>query len=312
LYDIFDEDLVAVIPDVEGVGVAFSKKPWDHLLFTGSTAVGRHVMGAAADNLTPVTLELGGKSPAIISPDVPMKDAAERIAFGKVFNAGQTCVAPDYVLCPRDRKDEFVSAFGDAFGAMYRNLENNPHLTGIVNDRQYNRLQDLRTDALVKGAREVKINPADESFENTRKMPISLLLDVTDDMTVMQEEIFGPLLPVVLYDTFKDALAFVNNRPRPLALYLFDYNKERAEHTLSHTHSGGAIINDTLSHVAQDDLPFGGVGPSGMGEYHGREGFMTFSKAKGVLYKPRFNSAKLIYPPYGRLIHRLIYKLFIR
>lgn len=312
LNTIFDEDHVAVFPDREGLGVAFSRKPWDHLLFTGSTAVGRHVMRAAADHLTPVTLELGGKSPAIISPDVPMKDAAERIAFGKVFNAGQTCVAPDYVLCPRNRRDEFLAAFDDAFNAMYPDLENNPHFTSIVNNRQYERLQRLLEDARSKGAREIRINPAGERFAATRKMPISLLLDVTDDMAVMQEEIFGPLLPVVFYDSIKDALAYVNGRPRPLALYLFDYNKERAEHVLAHTHSGGAVVNDTLAHVAQDDLPFGGVGPSGMGEYHGREGFLTFSKAKGVLYKPRFNSTKLIYPPYGRWIHRLIYKLFVR
>lgn len=310
LYGIFDEDHVAVVTGDADVGAAFSKKPWNHLLFTGSTAVGRHVMRAAADQLTPVTLELGGKSPAIISPDVPIKDAAERIAFGKVFNAGQTCVAPDYVLCPRDRKDDFVAFFLEAVGAMYGTLADNPDYTGIINDRQHKRLQGILEDARGKGAREVAANPAGESFAGTRKLPPTLLLNVTDDMAVMQEEIFGPLLPVVLYDSIKDALTYINDRPRPLALYLFDYNKERVEHILRATHSGGAVVNDTLAHVAQDDLPFGGVGPSGMGEYHAREGFLTFSKAKGVLRKTRLNSTKLIYPPYGGWIHRLIYRLF--
>ena len=312
LAKIFDEDHVTVLTGAGGLGSAFSKKPWDHLFFTGSTQVGRHVMRAAAENLTPVTLELGGKSPAIISPEVPMADAAERIAFGKVFNAGQTCIAPDYVLCPEKRMAEFEAAFTRAVSRMYPTMEQNTQYTSIINAGEHARLAALIQDAEKKGARIVRINPAGENFEATRKMPVHLLLNVTDDMDVMTEEIFGPLLPVVPCDTLSAAEAYVNQRPRPLALYYFDYDPKNADHILTHTHSGGAVINDTLMHVPQDDLPFGGIGPSGMGMYHSHEGFLALSKAKGVLYKPRFNSGKYIYPPYGRFIHSLIYRLFLR
>jgi coniferyl-aldehyde dehydrogenase len=308
----FDEDTVSVIGGAPGLGTAFSRLPWDHLVFTGSTAVGRHVMRAAADNLTPVTLELGGKSPAIVGRAVPVIDAAERIAFGKVFNMGQTCVAPDYVLCPRPAMDAFVTAFTAAVGNMYPTMAKNPQYTGIVNENAYLRIDALVADAEQKGARTVTLNPAGDDFSGIRKMPIRLLLDVNDHMAVMQEEIFGPLLPVMPYDTLEEAVAYVNDHPRPLALYFFDYEKKNADYLLTHTHSGGAVINDTLVHVTQDDMPFGGVGPSGMGQYHGQEGFQTFSKAKGVLYKSRFNSGRFIYPPYGGAIHKLIYRFFMK
>lgn len=312
IHETFDEDHVAVITGADGLGSAFSQKPWDHLVFTGSTAVGRHVMRAAADHLTPVTLELGGKSPAIISRDVPMEDAAERIAFGKQFNVGQTCVAPDYVLCPKDRVDAFVETFRECVARMYPVMDDNPQYTSIINPDEYERLTGLLTDAADKGAHIIKINPSDESFAGSRKLPIHLLLNVTDEMRILQEEIFGPLLPVVPYDTLKDAVTYVNDRPRPLALYFFDYNKANMEYILNYTHSGGVLINDTLMHVAQDDMPFGGIGESGMGQYHGHEGFLAFSKAKGVMIRPKFNSGKFVYPPYGTLIHKLIYKFFIR
>lgn len=308
----FDEDHVTVLEGAPGLGSAFSRKPWDHLFFTGSTQVGRHVMRAAAENLTPVTLELGGKSPAIISPAVPMPDAAERIAFGKVFNAGQTCIAPDYVLCPANRLDEFETAFAAAVGRMYPTMHKNPQYTSVINDGEYARLSALVRDAEKKGARIVKVNPGGEDFTDSRKMPVHLLFNVSDDMDVMTEEIFGPLLPVIPCDNTAAAIDYVNARPRPLALYYFDYDQAKADKVLAQTHSGGAVINDTLVHVAQDDLPFGGVGPSGMGMYHSHEGFLALSKAKGVLYKPRFNSGKYIYPPYGRFIHGLIYRLFLR
>ena len=308
----FDEDHVAVLTGAPGLGAAFSEKPWDHLFFTGSTRVGRHVMRAAAENLTPVTLELGGKSPAIISPEVPMTDAAERIAFGKVFNAGQTCIAPDYVLCPEKRAAEFVAAFTTAVTRMYPTMEHNSQYTSVVNAGEHTRIMALIKDAEEKGARIVTVNPAGETFEAGRKMPVYILQNVTDDMQVMTQEIFGPLLPLVPYKTLNDAVAYINHRPRPLALYYFDYNQENADYVLTHTHSGGVLVNDTLVHVAQDDLPFGGIGPSGMGEYHSHEGFLNLSKAKGVLIKPRFNSGKFIYPPYGRFIHSLIYRLFLR
>lgn len=305
---IFPEDLVAVVLGEADVGIAFSRLPFDHLLFTGATSVGKHVMRAAAENLTPVTLELGGKSPAIVSHDVPLKDAAERIAFGKTLNAGQTCVAPDYVLVPEDRVDGFVEAYKIAVLEFYPTLVDNPDYTAIINQRQVARLHHYLRDANDKGAKVISLYESGQD----RRMPFSLLLDVSDDMLVMQDEIFGPLLPIVPYSRIEQAFAYINQRPRPLALYYFGYNKAEQQRVLEQTHSGGVCLNDTLLHVAQDDLPFGGVGPSGMGHYHGHEGFLTFSKAKGVLIKQRFNAARLIYPPYGKTIQRWVYKLFIR
>lgn len=305
---IFPEDLVAVVLGEADVGIAFSRLPFDHLLFTGATSVGRHVMRAAAENLTPVTLELGGKSPAIVSHDVPLKDAAERIAFGKTLNAGQTCVAPDYVLVPEDRVEGFVEAYKTAVLGFYPTLADNPDYTAIINQRQLARLNHYLEDATEKGAKLISLYDSGQD----QRMPFSLLLNVTDEMLVMQDEIFGPLLPIVPYSRIDQAFAYVNQRPRPLALYYFGYNKAEQQRVLEQTHSGGVCLNDTLLHVAQDDLPFGGVGPSGMGHYHGHEGFMTFSKAKGVLIKQRFNAARLIYPPYGKAIQRWVYKLFIR
>lgn len=310
---IFPENLVCVITGDADVGVEFARKPWGHLLFTGSTSVGRHVMRAAAENLTPVTLELGGKSPAIISADVPINDAAERLAFGKAFNAGQTCVAPDYVLCPADRTQEFVDSFRTNFSRMYPTLKNNPDFTSVIDERQHKRLQHYLDDARKKGATVIEVNPADEDMsEGTRKMPIHLILNANDKMLVMQEEIFGPLLPIVPYAQLDEALDYINDRPHPLAIYYFGYDKNAQQYVLDHTHGGGMCINDTLMHVAQDDMPFGGVGTSGMGHYHGEEGFRTFSNAKGVFAKQRINSGKVIYPPHGSPLHRLVYSLFIR
>ena len=305
---IFPEDLVCVVLGESDVGVAFSRLRFDHLLFTGATSIGKHVMRAAAENLTPVTLELGGKSPAIVSRDVPLKDAAERIAFGKTLNAGQTCVAPDYVLVPQDRVGAFVEAYRQVVNRFYPTLADNPDYTAIINERQLARLNSYVSDATSKGA---LLIPLFEQGQG-RRMPHSLLLNVTDEMTVMQDEIFGPLLPIVPYQDLDQAFAYINQRPRPLALYYFGYDKREQNRVLHETHSGGVCLNDTLLHVAQDDMPFGGIGPSGMGHYHGHEGFLTFSKAKGVLIKQRFNAAKLIYPPYGKSIQKLIQKLFIR
>jgi coniferyl-aldehyde dehydrogenase len=305
---VFPEDLVAVVLGEADVGVAFSRLAFDHLLFTGATSVGRHVMRAAAENLTPVTLELGGKSPAIVAHDVSLKDAAERIAFGKTLNAGQTCVAPDYVLVPKDRVEAFVEAYKQAVTGFYPTLADNPDYTAIINPRHLARLNSYLQDATDKGARVVSLYGQGQG----RRMPFSLLLDVRDDMLVMQDEIFGPLLPIVPYERIEQAFDYINQRPRPLALYYFGYNKAEQKRVLEQTHSGGVCLNDTLLHVAQDDLPFGGVGPSGMGHYHGHEGFLTFSKAKGVFIKQRFNAARLIYPPYGKAIQRLIQRLFVR
>jgi len=305
---IFPEDLVCVVLGEADIGVAFSRLRFDHLLFTGATSIGKHVMRAAAENLTPVTLELGGKSPAIVSGDVPLKDAAERIAFGKTLNAGQTCVAPDYVLVPQDRVGAFVEAYRQVVNNFYPTLADNPDYTAIINERQLARLNSYVSDATSKGALLIPLFQQGQG----RRMPHSLLLNVTDEMTVMQDEIFGPLLPIVPYQDLDQAFAYINQRPRPLALYYFGYDKREQNRVLHETHSGGVCLNDTLLHVAQDDMPFGGIGPSGMGHYHGHEGFLTFSKAKGVLIKQRFNAAKLIYPPYGKSIQKLIQKLFIR
>ena len=308
LAQIFPDDLVCVVLGEAEVGMAFSKLPFDHLLFTGATSIGKHVMRAAAEHLTPVTLELGGKSPAIVSADVPLKDAAERIAFGKALNAGQTCVAPDYVLVPEDRVDGFVEAYTQAVRGFYPTLADNPDYTAIINERQLARLNAYIKDATDKGATLLPLYDQGQA----RRMAHSLLLNVSDEMTVMQDEIFGPVLPIVPYRGIDQAFAYINQRPRPLALYYFGYNKAEQNRVLHETHSGGVCLNDTLLHVAQDDMPFGGIGPSGMGPYHGHEGFLTFTNAKGVLIKQRLNAAKLIYPPYGKAIQKLIQKLFVR
>ncbi len=309
----FPKDLVAVINGEAEVAADFSSRAFDHLLFTGSTSVGKLVMRAAAEHLTPVTLELGGKSPAIISSDVPMIDAAQRIAFGKAINAGQTCVAPDYVLCPADRIQNFVDEFRTQFAEMYPNLRDNDDFTAIINERQYERLQAYLEDARSKGAEVIEINPAQESMKDgTRKMPIHLVLNATADMKVLQDEIFGPILPVVSYNGIDEAITYINDRPRPLSLYYFGYERDLQEYVIAQTHSGGMCINDTLMHVAQDDLPFGGIGASGMGSYHGKEGFLTFSHARGVFSKQRFNSGKFVYAPHGTAMHKMVYKMFIR
>ncbi|MBF0259587.1 MAG: coniferyl aldehyde dehydrogenase [Desulfamplus sp.] len=314
----FEQDHVAVMTADEGSGSDFSKQKWDHLVFTGSTSVGRQVMKAASLNLTPVTLELGGKSPAIISKNFPMQAAAERIAFGKIFNMGQTCVAPDYVLCPRVKVNQFVKCFSASISKMYPTMRDNLQYTSIINEHEHLRLQQILDDARKKGSEIITLNPKQEPYDsinstwhNSNKMAVTLLLNVTDQMVVMQEEIFGPLLPVIAYDKPEDAIEFVNSRPKPLALYYFDYDSRQVDYLLAHTHSGGVLINDTLAHVPQDDLPFGGIGDSGMGQYHGHEGFLNFSKAKGVLVKPRFNSGKFVYPPYGKMLHRFLYKIFL-
>jgi len=311
--EFFPENLISVTTGEADVAIEFSKKPWGHLIFTGSTAVGRHVMRAAAENLTPVTLELGGKSPAVISPDVPMNDAAERIVFGKAFNVGQTCVAPDYILCPSDRIEQFVESFKTNFSAMYPSIKENNDYSSIIDERQKARLEHYLEDAKNKGATVIQVNPKGEDFsEGTRKMPIHLVLNANDTMLVMQEEIFGPILPVIPYNQIDEAVNYINDRPHPLALYYFGYNKDAQQHILENTHSGGVCINDTLMHVAQDDMPFGGVGTSGMGHYHGEEGFRTFSNAKGVFAKQKINSGKAIHPPHGSLLHKAVYSLFIR
>lgn len=311
--DTFPKDLVCVINGDASVATEFSSIPWNHLLFTGSTNVGRHVMRAAADNLTPVTLELGGKSPTIISENGDMDKAVESIVFGKAFNAGQTCIAPDYILCPSNRVEHFVDRFQHFFAQMYPTLKRNKDFTSIVDNRQYARLQSYLDDAREKGATIIECNHADEDMKNgTRKMAIHLILNANDDMLVMQEELFGPILPIIPTNSLDDALNFINDRPSPLALYYFGAEKDEQNYVLNQVRAGGVCINDTVSHFAQEDLHFGGVGESGMGSYHGQQGFLTFSHAKSVFAKNHFNSTKFAYPPFGTVIHKALFKMFLR
>jgi coniferyl-aldehyde dehydrogenase len=305
--EFFAPEEFAVVPGDVEVGRAFSKLPFDHLLFTGSTAVGKQVALAAAENLTPVTLELGGKSPAIIDVDGDIAVAAPRIAFGKLLNAGQTCIAPDYVLVPRARVDEFVAESERAVTTMYPSLAANPDYTSIVSDRHYERLTRLVEDAKAQGATVIRISPTGEQPAALgRKMPPTLLVGVDDDMAVMREEIFGPVLPILAYDTPDEAIAYVNRHPRPLALYWFGNDTARRDRVLRSTISGGVTVNDTCWHFAQENLPFGGVGASGFGAYHGEQGFRTFSKDKPVFHQARLNAFGLFRPPYRRHFQTLI------
>ena len=307
LAESFDSNLVSVVLGGAELGQAFAELPFDHLLFTGSTRVGQLVMQAAAKNLTPVTLELGGKSPTIVHESYPIDKAAERIAAGKWLNAGQTCIAPDYVLVPEAKRGELVDALQRVVQRFYPTLKDNPDYTAIVSPSHWQRLRGYVEDAVGRGAKAIELNPKGEVLEgDTRKFVPTLLLDVNDDMKVMQEEIFGPLLPVLTYRTLDDALGYVNARPRPLALYYFDYDSGRTRDVLSRTTSGGACLNETNLHFGVEDLPFGGVGPSGIGAYHGPEGFETFSHKKAVLAQSRFNAAGLIAPPYGPRFERLL------
>ena len=310
LSEIFDEQDVAVIEGEADIAAAFSELAFDHLLFTGSTGVGKHVMKAAAENLTPVTLELGGKSPVIIADDMEIETAVERLIYGKCLNAGQICVSPDYVLCPTAKVDEFVNAYQKKFKSMYQTVKDNNDYGAIINERQFTRLKGLLSDAEQKGAK--IISASGEAVGEQKKFATQLVLNTTDDMQLMQQEIFGPILPVLGYDKLDDAICHINQRPRPLALYIMSFDKAAQQTILSQTHSGGVSINDTVMHVAADDAPFGGIGPSGMGHYHGFEGFQTFSHAKTVLKKGWFDAGKFIQPPYGTKVHQLLFKFFLR
>ncbi len=284
------------------VAQAFCALRFDHLLFTGSTAVGRQVMGAAAQNLTPVTLELGGKSPALIAPGYPLEHAAERIAAGKCFNAGQTCVAPDYVLVPRASRDAFVRALMASFKRRYPELNLNPDYTAIVNARQAARLRDWLEDARAHGAAVLQHRPDHtEPPPGVEVIAPTVILDPPDEAQVMREEIFGPLLSVKSYDDFDAAIDYIRARERPLAFYPFDRDAKRLERTLDQVLAGSVCVNDTLIQFGQHALPIGGVGASGMGHYHGRDGFLTFSKAMPVLRQSRLNGMAMFDPPYRRL-----------
>jgi coniferyl-aldehyde dehydrogenase len=304
----FGPEQVAVIAGGAEVGEAFARLPFDHLFFTGSTSVGRLVMRAASENVVPVTLELGGKSPVLIDPDYPLERAVRSTAHGKLFNAGQTCIAPDYVLLPEVSATRFAALFTAQVQRYFPRLLDNPDYSSIVNRRHYDRLKAIVEDARAKGAEVTEINPAGEDFrsELTHKLPPTLLTKVTDDMAAMQDEIFGPVLPIRTYRTFDEALGYINDHPRPLALYYFGHDQARRRAVLTRTTSGGVTVNDIFLHYLQEDLPFGGVGPSGMGAYHGREGFQTFSHRKAVFEQAAFNTGGLLRPPYGKRMERII------
>ena len=303
----FREDEFAVVEGDADIGQAFSALAFDHLFFTGSTAVGRKVAQAAAANLTPVTLELGGKSPAVFDATADFASSVPRLMVGKLLNAGQTCIAPDYALVPAARLDEFIAAATATVHDLYPQVSTNPDYTSIVNARHFARLTGLLDDARSKGARIMPLGEAGARTDTTpRRLVPTLVAGVTDDMAIMREEIFGPLLPIETYSTPDDAIAKINARPHPLALYWFGADRGHRERMLRQTLAGGVTVNDTLWHFAHEGLPFGGVGASGSGQYHGEHGFVTFSKAKPVYAQSRFAPTRLLYPPYGRVFERVL------
>jgi coniferyl-aldehyde dehydrogenase len=313
LADLFAEDQVATIVGGSDVGAAFTRLPFDHLFFTGSTSVGRIVMRAAAENLTPVTLELGGKSPCVVGEDASLRSAVESIAYGKLLNAGQTCIAPDYILLPEARLEEFIQVAGETVGKFYPTLKTNSNYTSIVNDRHYRRITQYLEEAKARGVRTVELNPAHETFEpGLRKLPPTLVIEPGDDLAIMREEIFGPVLPIKTYRRLGDAIDYINRHPRPLALYYFGADAGKRDEVLRRTTSGGASINETLFHIVVEGLPFGGVGASGIGAYHGEFGFQTFSHRKGVFLQSRWNGAKLLRPPFNKITDFMIKTLLRR
>jgi len=309
IHKYFKPEVLRVFNGEAEVGAQFTSLPFDHIIFTGSTGVGRHVMRAASENLTPVTLELGGKSPTVVGKSADIQKTANRIMHGKVLNAGQICTAPDWVLIPEGKEDAFVEASNNAVSAMFPDgMKHNDDYTSVINQRHYDRLQGLIKDAEEKGGKVVAINPKNEDFSQQphHRMPPHLILNPTDDMRVMQEEIFGPVMPVKTYSNTNEAIADINARPRPLALYYFGEDKTERDAVIDKTTAGGVTVNDTIFHVAQEDLPFGGVGPSGMGSYHGIDGFKTFSHAKGILHQTGFEVIKMLRPPYDKTFKKQV------
>jgi coniferyl-aldehyde dehydrogenase len=304
----YDETEVAVFPGGPEVGAAFSKLPFDHLLFTGATSIAYHVMKAAAENLVPTTLELGGKSPVILSKNADYDLAAKRVMMGKTLNAGQICLAPDFVMVPKERAGDFTAAADAAVRKMYPTLKDNPDYSSVINQRHYDRLMGYIADAKAKGAEVIELNPAKEDFRQQpfHKIPPTLVLNPTDDMQIMKDEIFGPLLPVKTYGALDEAVEYVNAHARPLGLYYFGTDSAEQEKVLSRTTSGGVTINDVVMHVSMEDLPFGGIGPSGMGAYHGVDGFRTFSHAKAVYQQPARDLTAMMRPPYGAAVQKML------
>jgi coniferyl-aldehyde dehydrogenase len=310
----FADDEVIIINGAVSVAQQFCALPFDHLIFTGSGKVGSEVMRMASANLTPVTLELGGKSPAIIGPQADLRHAVTRIISGKLLNAGQTCIAPDYVLLPKGQEQAFIDCARELVARNYPALNDErlptDDYSSIINERHFARLLDLCADAQAQGA---QLHPLTQRAPHaqTRLLPPQILTQVTAQARIMQDEIFGPLLPLVTYDSLDEAIALINSKPRPLALYVFETDQVALDQVLQQTVAGGVTVNDTLLHIAQEDLPFGGVGASGMGAYHGETGFRNLSHMKPVFRQSRVNGMRLFSPPYGKLF-ALLMKFMIR
>ncbi|MEM8500021.1 MAG: coniferyl aldehyde dehydrogenase [Pseudomonadota bacterium] len=308
--DAWSPNEVSIFTGGPEVGSAFSSLPFDHLLFTGATSIAKHIMAAAAKNLVPVTLELGGKSPVMISRTADLEQAVGRIMLGKTLNAGQICLAPDYLMVPEEKLDEVVAEIQKAVAVMYPKLLDNNEYTSVINDRHFQRLQANLQDAKEKGAELVECNPSNEDFSAQAgyKIPPTVIKNPNDDMRVLEEEIFGPLLPIRTYKDFDECIDYVNARPRPLAAYYFGNDSKEERTVLDRTTSGGVCLNDVIMHIMQEDLPFGGVGPAGMGSYHGYDGFKTFSHAKAIFKQAKVNVAKLggMLPPYNETTQKTI------
>jgi coniferyl-aldehyde dehydrogenase len=295
----FPRDKLAFFDETGGVGIEFSKLKFDHLLFTGSGATGRAVMAAAAQNLCPVTLELGGKAPAIVCDDFPLRKATERLMFVKCLNAGQICTTVDYLFLPKGKTTEFVTLAKEIVTARYPTIDS-PDLTSIIDDRAFDRLTAALDDAQARGATLVQLVPGKKWDAATRKIAPHIVLNAPEDCLLRQREIFGPFLPIIEYSTLEEPIQYINDRPRPLAIYPFSNDRDKIQTLLDRVMSGGVSVNDALFHVGQADLPFGGVGDSGMGHYHGYEGFTTFSKLRPVFYQAPFSAIKFLWPPYGK------------
>ena len=301
----YDPAEIAIFDGGPEVGQAFSNLPFDHMIFTGATSIARHILTAAARNLVPVTLELGGKSPVVISRSADIEKSLGRIMTGKTLNAGQICLAPDYLLVPEEKLHEVIAAAQKAVAQMYPRILDNPQYTSVINERHFERLNGYLAEASERGQKIIPINPAKEDFstqQGTLKIPPTLIPEPADDLKMMEEELFGPLLPIRTYNNFEETISYINSKPRPLAAYYFGDDKQEETALISRTTSGGVCINDVVMQVAQEDLPFGGVGPSGMGAYHGLKGFQTFSHAKSIYRQSSINIAKLggMLPPYGK------------
>ena len=304
----FDADEIAVVLGGPETGASFSGLPFDHLLFTGATSIAKHVLSAAAQNLVPVTLELGGKSPVIVSESASMDSAAGAIMAGKMMNAGQICLSPDYVFLPKNRVQEFVESSKKAVAKTFPTLIDNPDYTSLINEKHFDRLNSYIDEAKRKGVQVVEINPANEDFrqQHHNKIPPTLIIDPPEELQVMQDEIFGPVMPIKSYDRIEETIFYVNDRPRPLGLYYFGSNSKEESDVLNRTTSGGVTVNDVVMHYLQEDLPFGGIGPSGMGSYHGEDGFKRFSHAKAIYCQTKVGAVlDVLRPPYGDLFLKL-------